>query len=72
MGKQRKLEGVTDRLREAILASGKTPKQIQMETGAPKSLYYAHLSGCAMGELYIARYCLALNISADWLLGLRR
>lgn len=73
MTQRRKLEGVADRLREAALASGKTPKEIQTEAGVARSLYYAHLNGeHAMSELHIARYCLALGVSADWLLGIRR
>lgn len=70
--RMRKCEGLTERLREAIQASGLTPHQIQTLAGIPKNTYYQHIGGGAMGELYIAKYCAVLHISADWLLGLRR
>lgn len=72
IGRHRKLQGVTDRLNKAVLLSGKTPGQIQKEAGICKTSYYYHMSGGAMGELYIAKYCAVLNISADWLLGIRK
>lgn len=68
-----RLQGVTERLREAVKASGKSPAQIQRETGISKTTFYSHLNGeTAMSELFIAKYCATLGVSADWLLGLRR
>lgn len=67
-----KLEGVTERLQKAVLDSGKSSAQIIAETGISKSTYYKHMDGNPMNELHIARYCNALNVSADWLLGLKK
>ena len=71
MNKSQKIEGLRDRLRNAFIASGKTAEQVRRETGISKSSFYTHLNGEPMGPLYLARYCVALNVSADWLLGLK-
>lgn len=72
MARYQKVEGLTERLNEAVLKSGKTPKEICCETGICYSSFYDHLAGRPMGELYLAKYCTVLNISADWLLGIKK
>lgn len=71
MNKSQKIEGLRDRLRNAFIASGKTATQVRRETGISKSCFYQHLNGEGMGALHIARYAVALNVSADWLLGIK-
>lgn len=72
MRHNRKVEGLTERLNSAVYASGLTPGEIQKRAGVKRNTYYDHLSGQPMSELFIAKYCTALGISADWLLGLRK
>lgn len=67
-----KVEGALDRLREAIAASGLCPTEIMRRAGIPSSTFYEHLNGAALSELYVAKYCTVLGISADWLLGLKK
>lgn len=67
-----KVEGLTERLNSAINASGLTNREIIKRVGVPRSTYYEHLEGQPMGEIYVMKYCRALGISADWLLGLRK
>lgn len=71
MNHRTKCEGLTNRLRNAVLNSGLTAREIQKRAGISKSTYYGHMKGKAMTEFYIARYCAVLGISADWLLGLK-
>lgn len=71
MNRYNKLQGVTERLREAVKASGLTPREIQQRVGIKKSTYYDHINGARLTELNIAKYCIVLKISADWLLGLK-
>lgn len=72
MNRYNKLQGVTERLREAVTSSGLTHKEIMKRTGVPSTCFYNHLNGARLTELNIAKYCTVLNISADWLLGLKR
>lgn len=73
MRKSPRVAGLRDRLRNAFIDSGKTAEQLMKETGIGKSVFYRHLGGnstpCA---LHLARYAAALNVSADWLLGLKK
>lgn len=66
----KKVEGVTERLIEAIKESGMSTQEICKTGKIPRSTYYNHLSGDSLSERYIVKYCRVLNISADWLLGL--
>lgn len=68
----KKIEGLTERLNSAINASGMTNGEIIKKVGVPRTTYYGHLEGQSMGEIYVMKYCRALGISADWLLGLRK
>lgn len=61
-----------NRLRQAFLDSGKTSVQVCREIRLPRSSFYRHLNGEGMTALYLARYAVALNVSADWLLGLKK
>lgn len=73
MRKASRIEGLQSRLRSAFLWSNKTAEQVQRETGIPKTSFYCHLSGtCTPNALHLARYAGALNVSADWLLGLKK
>lgn len=72
MPRYRKVQGMTERFNEAVLKSGKSPKEICRQTGIWESSFYEHMAGAAMGELFIAKYCTVLNISADWLLGIKK
>ena len=71
MKKTRRVFGMGDRFREACNLSGKTYSQIIRETGSTRSSFYRHLDGYQMETLALAKYCLALNVSADWLLGIK-
>lgn len=66
-----KCDGMTDRLRNAVLDSGLTAHEIRGRMGIPKSTYYNHMNGGGLTALWIARYCAVLGCSADWLLGLK-
>ena len=67
------IEGLRSRLHSAFLDSGKTAKQVQLETGISKSLFYTHLRGDGTpNALHLARYATALKVSTDWLLGLKK
>lgn len=68
---QHRVEGLTNRLRNAVLDSGLAVKEIQEEMGIPDSTYYYHMNGGRMTEYWLARYCEVLGVSADWLLGLK-
>ena len=67
-----RIRGMGRRLHDAFLRSGKTAAQVQKETGIGKSSFYEHLKGGAMSPLYLAKYCIALNVSADFLLGIEK
>lgn len=73
MRKASRVEGMRDRLRNAFIDSGKTAEQLMKETGICKSVFYNHLGGGSTpNALHLARYAGALNVSADWLLGLKK
>lgn len=73
MSKQdKRVRGMGLRLREAFELSGKTAAQVAREIGVSRSSFYRHLDGDPMLPLALARYSLALNVSADWLLGIKR
>ena len=71
MSYKKKIEGTSERLDKAILESKLTISQISERTGIARSTTYGHLEGKAMSELHVARYCMILGVSADWLLGLK-
>ena len=71
MGKHYKVIGLTERLREAIFASGKSVLTLAEEMGATHTAIYDHMKGVGVSVSYLLRYCKALNVSADWLLGLK-
>ena len=73
MRKSSRIEGLQSRLHSAFLWSNKTGVQLCKETGIPRSAFYEHLSGASTpNALHLARYAVALNVSADWLLGLKK
>ena len=66
----RKVEGTTERLLDAINKSGLQPGEICKKADIPRSTFYNHIGGDALSERYIVKYCRVLKISADWLLGI--
>ena len=70
MFRGKRLRGFDERLQQAIRKSGKTNGQLMREMQIPKTTFYAHICGSQMCPLYLAKYCIALNVSADWLLGI--
>ena len=66
----KKVEGTTERLLDAINKSDLQPAEICKRADIPRSTFYNHISGDALSERYIVKYCNALKISADWLLGI--
>ena len=68
---ERHIYGVGDRLSLAVKRSGMNLTELSEKTGvlAPHISSMMH-SDATMHEFSIARLCVALNISADWLLGL--
>lgn len=66
----KKVEGTTERLLDAINKSGLQPAEICKRADIPRSTFYNHISGDALSERYIVKYCMVLKISADWLLGI--
>ncbi len=66
------IRGMSDRLREAVNKSGMTYKQIGQRAGMSESRLKALLTG--NGGCYtstFAKLCAALNLSADYVLGLK-
>jgi len=72
MNYNKKVDGASERLRQAVQESGLRAHQIIKRSGVPKTTFYSHMNGDAMSEFHIAKYCSVLNISADWLLGLSK
>lgn len=73
MRRETKIEGFRDRLHLAFLWSDKTGVQVCKETGILKSTFYEHIRGDSTpNALHLARYAVAFNVSADWLLGLKK
>ena len=65
------MEGATERLAEAIKKSGMSAAELSRKTGLDSNRIYALKNGSGiMREFDIARLCVALGISADWLLGI--
>jgi len=68
MNKCPMIYGFWDRVDEAIAKSGKSKEQIARLMGCERKVLYAR--GGAMHSTYVARFCVATGISADYLLGL--
>lgn len=71
MGKHYKVQGLNERLREAIFVSGKSVLTLAEEAGINYVSVYDHMNGTGVSTPYLLRYCKVLNVSADWLLGLK-
>lgn len=72
MSREKLVFGLSDRLTAALRLSGKSVLQLSKETKISRTSVYYHLNGQqAMSALAIARYASALNVSADYLLGLK-
>lgn len=66
------IQGMSERLEEAIEKSGKTITEISKAANVTRPAIYNILNYESGGTaLTVARLCAALNISADWLLGLK-
>lgn len=67
----RHMAGAAERLTQAIKKSGMTTEELSRKTGLTTNRIFALKNGSGiMREFDIARLCVALGISADWLLGI--
>ena len=61
--------GYLQRLNDAYLASGFGPTELARLIGMERKIIYCYMNGDTTPDvLTLARLCVALNISADWLL----
>lgn len=71
MAKQRRkmLYGFSERLEEAFLASGMSKVEFARKIGRERKMTYEYLNGTTPPDTFtLAKICIALHVSADWLL----
>ena len=66
------VEGFTDRLNEAIWKSGLSNSEIIRKTNLSAGALWNYRNGATPNISALARLSVALNVSADWLLGLEK
>lgn len=60
---------LTNRLNQACEQSGLTNSQIGQRTGLTRGQVYSYRNGITTpNAFYLAKICLALGVSADWIL----
>jgi hypothetical protein len=71
---QKRLDGLTERIRQLVYESGRPTLQIECEmfgnVNGHNMLYTWMNHGTQPTAYYLARICEYFNVSADWLLGL--
>ena len=67
--KRGRLFGFSERLQESFRASGMTVVDFAGKIGKERKVVYAYINADAQPDTYpLARICIALDVSADWLL----
>lgn len=70
--KYKVVEGFRDRLEEAIFSSGKSLTEICREAGISRTnLWSYRFDGIMPQTMTLLRLAIVLNVSTDWLLGLK-
>ena len=67
--RHKKLEGFSERLRQAIFDSGMNCVEISRNIDRERKSIYGYMHGDVQPDAYtIAKLCVVLNVSADYLL----
>ncbi len=66
------IEGFTERFNQAIWESDKDLSQISKQTNISRSCLWSYQNGILPKCDNLARLAIVLNVSADWLLGIKK
>jgi hypothetical protein len=72
MGRHKKIEGMWDRIDEVILDSGLTKSEIARRCGFSRNILADRSAGRMLSLGALASFCSTMNVSADYILGIKR